>query len=47
MFRMDYADRRSTAIVYAWMNIGISVIGGIIGGAVGYSTAVKMRGAVF
>jgi hypothetical protein len=76
LFRMDYADRRSTAIVYgiarsmvaywtfyflfapvvwhvyyapwyAWMNIGISVIGGIIGGAVGYSTAVKMRGAVF
>lgn len=75
LFRMDYADRRSTAIVYgiarsmvaywtfyflfapvvwhvyyapwyAWMNIGISVIGGIIGGAVGYSTAVKMRGAV-
>lgn len=76
VFRMDYANRRSTAIVYgiarsfvaywtfyflfapvvwhiyyapwyAWMNIGISVIGGIIGGAVGYSTAVKMRGAVF
>lgn len=76
LFRMDYADRRSTAIVYgiarsfvaywtfyflfapvvwhiyyapwySWMNIGISVIGGIIGGAVGYSTAVKMRGAVF
>jgi hypothetical protein len=75
LFRMDYADRRSTAIIYgiarsmvaywtfyflfapvvwhiyyapwyAWMNIGISVMGGIIGGAVGYSTAVKMRGAV-
>jgi len=29
---------------YAWMNIGISVIGDIIGG---YSTAVKMSGAVF
>lgn len=76
LFRMDYADRRSTAIVYgvarsfvaywtfyflfapvvwhiyyapwySWMNIGISVIGGIIGGAIGYSTAVKMRGAFF
>ncbi len=76
LFGMDYADRRSTAVVYgiarslvaywtfyflfapavwhiyyapwyAWMNIGISCIGGIIGGAAGYSTAVKMRGAVF
>ncbi|MBU4222576.1 MAG: hypothetical protein KKA10_13370 [Euryarchaeota archaeon] len=76
LFRMDYADKRSTAVVYgvarsfvaywtfyflfapavwhiyyapwyAWMNIGISCIGGIIGGIVGYSTAVKMRGAVF
>jgi hypothetical protein len=75
LFRMDYANRRFTAIVYgiarsmvaywtfyflfapvvwhvyyapwyAWMNIGISCLGGIIGGAVGYSTAVKMRGAV-
>jgi hypothetical protein len=76
LFRMDYADRRFTAIIYgiarsfvaywtfyflfapvvwhiyyapwySWMNIGISVIGGIIGGAFGYSIAVKMRGAFF
>ena len=75
LFRKDYADRRSTAIIYAvarsayaywmfyfffapavwkvyyapwyaWGEVGIAAIGGLIGGAIGYSIAKKVRGAM-
>lgn len=75
LFKRDYGDRRSTAIIYAvarsafsywtfyflfapavwkvyyapwyaWSQVGIACIGGIIGGAIGYDIAKKMRGAV-
>lgn len=75
LFKRDYGDRRSTAIIYAvarsafsywtfyflfapaiwkvyyapwyaWTEVGIACIGGIIGGAIGYDIAKKMRGAV-
>jgi hypothetical protein len=75
LFKKDYGDRRSTAIIYgfarsafsywtfyflfapaiwkvyyapwyAWTEVGIACIGGIIGGAIGYDIAKKMRGAV-
>ena len=74
LFKMDYADRRLTAVIYGvarsgtaalvfyllfapvewkicyaswyiWMQVGIACTGGIIGGLVGYDTAVKMSGA--
>lgn len=74
MFRMDYADRRLTAVIYGISRGGISTlvfyllyapvewkisyapwyigiqltlacIGGLIGGLLGYDTAVKMNGA--
>ena len=31
---------------YAWTNVGIAAIGGVIGGAIGYKVAKKMRGAM-
>ncbi len=75
LFKKDYADRRSTAIIYAvarsayaywmfyfffapavwkvyyapwyaWGEVGIATIGGLIGGAIGYSIAKKVRGAM-
>ncbi len=75
LFKKDFGDRRSTAIIYgvarsafsywtfyflfapaiwkvyyapwyAWTEVGIACIGGIIGGAIGYDIAKKMRGAV-
>ena len=75
LFKRDYGDRRSTAIIYAvarsafsywafyflfapaiwkvyyapwyaWSEVGIACVGGIIGGAIGYDIAKKMRGAV-
>jgi hypothetical protein len=74
LFKFDYADRRSTAVIYGvarsvtatlifyllfapvewkisyaawyiWMHAGIACSGGIIGGIIGYDTAVKMGGA--
>ena len=74
LFKMDYADRRLTAVIYGvarsgtatlvfyllfapvewkicyaswyiWMQVGIACTGGVIGGLVGYDTAVKMSGA--
>ncbi len=75
LFKKDYADRRSTAIIYAvarsayaywmfyfffapavwkvyyapwyaWGEVGIAAIGGLIGGAIGYNIAKKVRGAM-
>lgn len=75
LFKRNYGDRRSTAVIYAvarsafaywtfyflyapavwkvyyapwyaWTEVGIACIGGIIGGAIGYDIAKKMRGAV-
>ena len=75
LFKKDYADRRSTAIIYAvtrsayaywmfyfffapavwkvyyapwyaWGEVGIAAIGGLIGGAIGYDIAKKVRGAM-
>jgi hypothetical protein len=74
LFRMDYADRRLTAVIYGISRSGVSILvfyllyapvewkisyapwyiglqlslacaGGLIGGLLGYDTAVKMSGA--